>query len=126
MEYKIKPPGKPTCLECGNVITYGRLDKKFCCDSCKNKYHNREQKDSRDIHRKVLRGLEKNYEILKKLHRTSITSIGIGDLLSMGFRPEYSTSYRKVNSHDEFRCFEFKYYISQTRLFNLQKVPTAI
>ena len=126
MDYKIYPPGRPICLECGHEITYGRMDKKFCCEQCKNQYHNKQQKDSRAIHRKVMRGLEKNYEILNRLHRTNITSISIGDLLSMGFRPEYSTSYRKVNSHDEFCCFEFKYYISRTRLFNLQKVLSSI
>lgn len=126
MEYKISPPKRGACLECGSQISYGRTDKKFCSEKCKNKYHNKLQKDSRSIHRKVLRGLEKNYEILSRLYRSDISSVSISDLLSLGFRPEYSTSYRKVNSHDEFRCFEFKYYISRTRLFNLQKVIPLI
>ena len=55
-----------------------------------------------------------------------MNSASISDLLSLGFRPEYSTSYRKVNSHDEFSCFEFRYYISKTRMFNLQKVIPLI
>ena len=126
MDYKINPHKRPVCLECGHEINYGRVDKKFCCERCKNLYHNKQQKDSRSVHRKVMRGLEKNYDILNRLHRTNITSIGIGDLLAMGFRPEYSTSYRKVHSHDEFRCFEFKYYMSTTRLFNLKKVLSSI
>ena len=126
MEYKISPPKHGACLECGSDIEYGRTDKKFCSEKCKNKYHNKLQKDSRSIHRKVLRGLEKNYIILSKLHRSGMNSASISDLLSLGFRPEYSTSYRKVNSHDEFSCFEFRYYISKTRMFNLQKVIPLI
>lgn len=118
-----KPEHEPLeCLECGKEIVYGRADKKFCSESCKNKYHNNMHKYSRNMHFKVLNGIEKNYDILSKLFRSHVLSIDIGDLIALGFKIEYSTGYRKFNRHDEYRCFEFKYYITKNRLFGLQKV----
>ena len=51
-----------------------------------------------------------------------IRTIDIGDLISLGFRPEFSTGYKKIRSHDEYRCFEYKYNLSSSRLFNLQRI----
>lgn len=126
MDYK-KPHLEPLeCLECGKEILYGRTDKKFCSEDCKNKYHNNKHKYSRNVHNKVLNGIERNYDILNRLHRSHIASIDIGDLLALGFRLDYSTGYRRANRHDEYRCFEFKYYITRNRLFGLQKVEPPI
>ena len=122
MAYK-KPHLEPLeCLECGKEIHYGRTDRKFCSEECKNKYHNDRHRYSRNVHYKVLNGIERNYDILNRLYRSRISSIDIGDLQALGFRLEYSTGYRKSNRHDEFRCFEFKYYITRNRLFGLKKV----
>lgn len=122
MAYK-KPHLEPLeCLACGKEIHYGRTDRKFCSEECKNKYHNDRHRYSRNVHYKVLNGIERNYDILNRLYRSRISSIDIGDLQALGFRLEYSTGYRKSNRHDEFRCFEFKYYITRNRLFGLQKV----
>lgn len=126
MDYK-KPHLEPLeCLECGKEILYGRTDKKFCSEDCRNKYHNNKHKYSRNVHNKVLNGIERNYDILNRLHRSHIASIDIGDLLALGFRLDYSTGYRRANRHDEYRCFEFKYYITRNRLFGLQKVEPPI
>ena len=122
MNYKKQQHEPLECLECGKEIVYGRADKKFCSEDCKNKYHNNMHKYSRNMHIRVLNGIEKNYEILSKLYRSRVLSIDIGDLIALGFKIEYSTGYRKFNRHDEYRCFEFKYYITKNRLFGLQKV----
>ena len=122
MDYDEHQQDRIACLECGKEIRYGRTDKKFCSESCKNRYHNNKHKYSRSMHNKVLNGIEKNYEILCRLYRSHVLSIDIGDLIALGFRMEYSTGYRKSNRHDEYHCFEFKYYITRNRLFSLQKV----
>ena len=122
MDYDEHQQDRIACLECGKEIRYGRTDKKFCSEICKNKYHNNKHKYSRSMHSKVLNGIEKNYEILCRLYRSHVLSIDIGDLVALGFRIEYSTGYRKSNRHDEYHCFEFKYYITRNRLFGLQKV----
>lgn len=122
MDYKNPQEEWPECLECGKEIRYGRPDKKFCSEDCKNKYHNNKHKYSRNLHYRVLNGIERNYEILNRLYRSRVESIDIGDLLALGFRLEYSTGYRKSRRHDEFHCFEFRYYITRNRLFGLQKM----
>ena len=122
MDYKKHPIERLECLECGKEIQYGRTDRKFCSEDCKNKYHNNMHKYSRSVHIRVLNGIEKNYNILCRLYRSHVPSIDIGDLIALGFRTEYSTGYRKYKRHDEYRCFEFKYYITRNRLFGLQKM----
>ena len=122
MDYRKPQQETIECLECGKVILYGRKDKKFCSDNCKNRYHNNKHKFSRNVHYKVLNAIEKNYSILEELYRSHVLSIDIGDLIALGFRTEYSTGYRKSNKHDEFRCFEFKYYVSRNRLFGLRRM----
>ena len=39
---------KRTCSECGDNIV-GRIDKKFCCDACRNSFNNRVNKDSKNL-----------------------------------------------------------------------------
>ena len=41
MEYAKKERKIPVCLECGDKIKYGRMDKKFCCDECKVRHNNK-------------------------------------------------------------------------------------
>ena len=122
MTYKDIKREHAICLECGQEITYGRTDKKFCSDTCKNRYHNNNHRDNRSLHHKVMSGIQKNYEILEKLFAMDIRTIDMGDLISLGFRPEFSTGYKKIRSHDEYRCFEYKYNLSSSRLFNLQRI----
>ena len=65
MEYPMKTPrSTPRCLECGDKISYGRSDKKFCCEDCKNRHHNHKVRSSRSVKRRVVSALERNYDIL--------------------------------------------------------------
>ena len=83
------------CLECGDEIRYGRSDKKFCCEECKNRWHNRQSQGSRHFRQKVTSALEKNYIILDALRKTTLRGIPVSDMESMGFRREFFTSFRK-------------------------------
>src|SRR5690606_35497520 len=51
------------CLERGEKII-GRSDKKFCNDSCRNAYNNKQNKDASNLMRNVNNKLRKNYRIL--------------------------------------------------------------
>lgn len=53
-----------SCPECNESIR-GRVDKKFCSDYCRNAYHNRMNKDSRNLIRRTNNRLRKNYRILE-------------------------------------------------------------
>ena len=50
---------------------------------------------------------------------------GLDSLLSMGYRFDCVTSYHKVRNHNEYRCYDIKYYLSESRLFGLSKVETG-
>ena len=83
---------KKKCEECGNEIM-GRVDKKFCSDYCRNAFHNKVNKDSKNLIRNINNRLRKNYRILDSFPlkegktRTSRTR-----LLDKGFDFDHITS----------------------------------
>lgn len=122
MKDSFKIPDKPVCLECGDPILYGRSDRKFCSDTCKNRYHNRQNHYLRSLQLRVIGALEKNYTILSGLVRSGVTSISLGDLAQLGYNTAYVTSYHKVGRHNEYRCFDIKYCCTSTRIFGIERV----
>ncbi|MBT8287163.1 MAG: hypothetical protein HKN00_01410 [Flavobacteriaceae bacterium] len=80
-----------TCAECGEKI-FGRVDKKFCDDACRNAYNNRINKDSRNLIRNVNNRLRKNYRILEALNPRQKTKTSRSKLIEMGFDFNYITS----------------------------------
>ncbi len=110
------------CLECGDRIRYGRTDRKFCCDKCKNSYNNRKTRVSRNFKLKVRNAIEKNYEILESLVKSELSSISLSEIAMMGFKVDFVTSYHKVGSHHEYWCYDIRYYLSDSRLFEIQRV----
>ncbi len=79
------------CLECEEKII-GRIDKKFCSDYCRNAYHNKINKDSKNLMRNINNRLRKNYRILEELNPAEKTKSTKTKLLSKGFSFEYFTS----------------------------------
>ncbi|MCD8207292.1 MAG: hypothetical protein LUD72_05080 [Bacteroidales bacterium] len=129
MEYKVKPV-KSKCLECGDAIEYGRQDKKFCCDNCKNKFHNRRTRGSKRAKLKILSSLERNYSILDKLLKINVTSMSVLELQHLGFNFDCVTSVQRIRRHNVFLCFDISFTViadrvtSITRLsLNLSSVP---
>ena len=68
------------CLECGSKIL-GRIDKKFCNDSCRNTYNNKLNKDRRNLVRNTNNRLRKNYRILEELNPDQKTKVSRGKLI---------------------------------------------
>lgn len=122
MEYKIEE-NVQRCLECGNTLEYGRKGRKFCDDSCKNAYHNKRNHDLRSLHARIMGAINRNYEVLDRLILLKISAMDIGDAVLMGFNPDYSTGHRKSRGHEEYRCYEIKYYLSSSRIFNITRSP---
>lgn len=57
---------KKVCLCCKEKI-FGRSDKKFCSDGCRNAYHNAVKNESLKILRNTNNKLRKNYRILDQV-----------------------------------------------------------
>ncbi len=110
------------CLECGDVIRYGRTDKRFCCEECRTRHNNNLAKTRRLYKAKVLGALDKNYEILDALVRNDEDSADLVELMSLGFAPGVVTSYRKSGKHDVFTCYDIRYIMTRTRVYSIMKI----
>jgi hypothetical protein len=82
---------KKQCPECGAKIV-GRIDKKFCSDSCRNSYNNKFNKDSKNLIRNTNNRLRKNYRILEALNPDKKTKTSRAKLIEKGFDFNYFTS----------------------------------
>lgn len=79
-----------TCLECEEKL-YGRADKKFCNDHCRNAYNNKRNKDSNNLVRNINNRLRKNYRILQELNPEGKTRSTRKKMLEKGFDFEHIT-----------------------------------
>ena len=112
------------CLECGDELGYGRADRKFCSDACRNRFHNRHVQSSRRFKQKVNLALDRNYDILDSIRKTSLKSIEVADLENMGFRKDYFTSYVKRSTKELYMCYDIKYAIFHGRVTSISKMET--
>ncbi len=122
MEYPKIVRQIPVCLECGHKIKYGRTDKKFCCDKCRNRYNNAQIKVGRAYKRRVMKALAANYDILDRLVKAGVSSMELFDLVNLGFVLEAVTSHRRVRHHDEYACFDIKYVLTPSRISGITKI----
>lgn len=112
--------GVETCLECG-AIFYGRSNRKFCCDACKNKYHNRQSQDIRNRKLRVKTVLEKNYKILSGLLQENRLSVDLAELSLLGYNPEFVTTFRKTAGRTWCSCYDIMFMISSERIYNIHR-----
>ena len=124
MGYKEDDQSRGRCLECGDVLPYGRSDMKFCCASCKSRYHYVNGGHLKGLRIKTIGALDRNHEILESLLADGVTSINVPDLAQMGYRFDCITSYHKVRNHNEYRCYDIKYFMTDSRIFGLSRVST--
>jgi len=118
MKYKVDE-SVPHCLECGEPLSYGRSDRKYCSETCKNRYHNREVRRWRSRYARVVGILQKNHEILSHLLRIGITSIPKTELAQLGYRLDFVTSCRKEGRRTVCHCFDIVFVETEGRLTKL-------
>ncbi len=82
---------KRNCPECGMEF-FGRKDKKFCSDQCRNSFNNRKTSDSNNFIRNINRILRKNRSILFDLNPNGKTKITRSKLMEEGFNFRYYTN----------------------------------
>ncbi len=123
-DYKIieqTETGRSNCLECGSVL-YGRADKRFCCESCKNRYHNKRYQAERNLKLRVKTILDRNYAILSSLISEKIISVCRLDLQQMGFNIDYMTAFAKINKHECCSCYDITFVRTPSRIYDIRKV----
>lgn len=114
------------CLYCGAPL-YGRTDKTFCSDHCKDRWHNSRKSSLRRSRAEVMDILENNYEILQSL-LSSGSTVWLTPLIeTMGFRVDYFTrlvSQRMGSMVCE--CFDIRYRVSKTKLSSVIRLTDYI
>jgi hypothetical protein len=103
---------KKPCLECGEPVGKGRVDRKFCSVECKNKHHNKESFEDKMSTGKVRKILEKNRSILKEMYkRKDNHEIEKSRLEKAGFEFDYHTHFKKtkMGNYTYTFCFDYGY-----------------
>jgi predicted nucleic acid-binding Zn ribbon protein len=84
------------CLKCAENLM-GRSDKKFCCDSCRNTFRNRRNREKNRVLLKTNNRLRRKYHLLKKLLKHQEDGLIAREaLLDIGF--EYGSVTRLYTS----------------------------
>ena len=110
-----------SCLECGTEI-FGRVDKKFCSDQCRNSYNNRLNSDSNNYVRNVHNVLRKNRRILEELNPGGKSKTTRIKLTEKGFDFNYHTStYTTKAGATYYFCYEYGYLPIDNGYFALVK-----
>lgn len=99
------------CLECGEKL-FGRVDKKFCSDACRNAYNNKLNSDATKFVRNINNTLRKNRRILASLNPDGTAKVKRDDLLLEGFNFNYFTNiYRTKAGKVYYFCYDYGYLI---------------
>lgn len=80
------------CINCGQRL-FGRKDKKFCNDYCRNTFNNRLNKENVEVIRITNNRLKKNHKILKNLVEKNKNSVTRTELELLGFDINLVTSF---------------------------------
>ena len=97
------------CLECGDKIV-GRLDKKFCDESCRNTYNNKRKRESEKQIIEINRIQRKNRKILKMLNPEGKTTVRKRSMIQFGFAFKYHThTYTSPAGNTYKFCYEYGY-----------------
>ncbi|MFP4664617.1 MAG: hypothetical protein ACLFM1_09340 [Bacteroidales bacterium] len=100
---------KRTCKECGESF-FGRADKKFCSDQCRNSYNNSLRKDYNNMMRNINNILRKNRRILHKYNPHGKAKVQKKTLLDAGFDFDYLTNvYQTQKGHVYKFCYDQGY-----------------
>ena len=97
------------CLECEKEF-FGRADKKFCSDSCRNAYNNKSKAEEEAVMKRVNRLLRKNRNILNELNPTDKIKLSRDRLIKKGFDFDYVTQIYITKEAKEYRyCYDQGY-----------------
>lgn len=97
------------CLEC-SVVFYGRSDKKFCGDLCRNVYNNRLKCEENQVISQINQILRKNRKILVELLDGKKYVVFRKDrLVSKGFSFTYFTNTFSTSQATYFYCYDLGY-----------------
>lgn len=110
-----------SCAECGTKI-FGRADKKFCSDQCRNAYNNKLNSDGNNYIRNINNTLRKNRRILMELNPNGKSKTHRDKLGEKGFDFSYYTNtYTTKAGAVYYFCYEYGYLPLDNNFYALVK-----
>jgi len=106
------------CIQCGHSL-FGRRDKKFCNDFCRNTYNNNLNKEDVEVIRITNSKLKKNHKILKNLLDSANTTITKSELLLLGFDLNLLTNFEIVDGLVHRNVYDFKLVQNEDETFTI-------
>lgn len=107
---------KKKCPVCGTEFE-GRVDKKFCCDQCRNTYNNHLNQKTTLFTYDVNKILKNNRKVLFEMYEkidkpeTERHSVSKEKMLKAGFKFDYLTNIYKTKSDKMYYyCYDYGYY----------------
>ena len=97
-----------TCLQCNQTL-FGRKDKKFCNDFCRNSYNNNLNRDKVEIGRNINNRLRRNNRILKTLLEEGSRSVSKLELNLRNFDFNYITNVNDSKNGTIFYVYDAGY-----------------
>ncbi len=112
---------KRRCPECGDPV-YGRLDKKFCSDQCRNAFNNKSMGYTNSYVRKINVILRKNRKVLEVLTPSGKAKVHLSQLKKQGFDFGFFTNqYVTRNGNVYYFCYEYGYLKLENDFYALVK-----
>lgn len=102
---------KRNCLHCGKPIQ-GRVDKKFCDDSCRNTFNNQQNADSINLIRKINHTIRRNRNILAMFipQGEELAKTTRERLIRAGFNFKFFTHiYQNKKGNQYHYCYDYGY-----------------
>lgn len=108
-----------TCLHCGKKI-FGRADKKFCDDACRNEFNNLQNGQVNNLMKRINHTLKKNRRILSQLNPAGKAKVTRNQLVRAGFDFKYFThTYTTKTGSVYYFCYEQAYLPIENNFFAL-------
>lgn len=110
------------CLICEEPI-FGRIDKRFCSDNCRNRYHNNLKSSESMYLRRINYILRRNRRILLESFQEGKEVVFYQHLLNRGFNYSYITNYQINESGcTTYYCYDIGYtYYSNLKIRLLKR-----
>ena len=107
------------CVEC-NQLVWGRTDREFCSNKCRNTYNSQKNSESKMMIRLVNRILKRNYSILAELKSEGIATALISELKMNGFRFDHFTFADMTQDNQiSYFCYDQSYRTKENSMVTL-------
>lgn len=111
------------CQDCGTKLV-GRVDKRFCSDSCRINHNNMLSRKRNIALKKVNSILKKNAVILHQLNGCGITALPSSQLEAVGFDFNFFTHQIIIDDGKKYNCcYNYGYHVINKNEIKLISIP---